>query len=41
MQKIYYIWNEKFENKYVKDKKYWKVVIIQGKIEVLRIAYII
>ena len=40
---IYYICKEKFENKNVKDKKYRKeiIVIIQGNIEVLRIAYVI
>ena len=48
--KICYICKEKFENKYLKDKKYRKVfivivikivVIIQGNIEVLCIAYVI
>ena len=39
-----YICKEKFENKYLKDKKYCKIkdhVIIQENIEVLRIAYVI
>ena len=42
--KICYICQEKIENKYVKDKKYHKVrdiAIIQGNMEVLRIAYVI
>ena len=42
--KICYICKEKFENRYIKDKKYLKleiIVIIQGNIEVLRIAYVI
>ena len=44
--KVCYICEGKFENKYLKDKKYRKVklkfiVIIQGNIEVLRIAYVI
>ena len=40
--KICYICNEKFENKYVKDKKYPKdiIFIMKGNIEVLRIAYV-
>ena len=42
--KICYICKEKFENKYLKDKKIVKleiIVIIQGIMEVLRIAYVI
>ena len=42
--KICYICKEKFENRYMKDKKYLKleiIVIIQGNIEALRIAYVI
>ena len=42
--KICYICKEKFENKYLKDKKYRKIrdhIIIQGNMEVLRIAYVI
>ena len=42
--KICYICKEKFENKYLKDKNIVKleiIVIIQGNIEVLRIAYVI
>ena len=38
------ICKEKFENKYIKDKKYHKVgdrCITQGNIEKLRIAYVI
>ena len=41
--KIYYICKETFENKYVKYKKQKKlkiIVITQGNIEVLRIAYV-
>ena len=37
-----YICKEKFENKYLKDKRFQKleiIVIIQGNIEVLGIAY--
>ena len=32
---------KRIENKYLKDKKYWIIVIIQGNIEALRIAYVI
>ena len=42
--KICYICKEKFENKYLKDKNIVKleiIVIIQGNIEVLHIAYVI
>ena len=42
--KICYICKEKFGNKCLKDKKYVKlkiIVIIQGNIEVLLIAYVI
>ena len=42
--KICYICKEKFKNRYMKDKKYLKleiIVIIQGNMEVLRIAYVI
>ena len=42
--KICYICKEKFENKYLKDKKIVKleiIVIIQGNMEVLRIASVI
>ena len=42
--KICYICNKKLENKYLEDKKYRKIkiiVILQGNIEVLCIAYII
>ena len=42
--KICYICKEKFENKYLKDKKIVKleiIVIIQGIMEVLRMAYVI
>ena len=42
--KIYYICKEKFESKCVKDKNVVKlkiIIIIQGNIEVLRIAYVI
>ena len=42
--KICYICIEKFEIQYVKDKKIIKleiIVIIQGNIEVLHIAYVI
>ena len=39
--KFCYICKEKFVNKYLKDKNYSKVVIIQGNIEVLHIAYVI
>ena len=42
--KICYICKEKFENKYLKDKKYCKfeiTVIIQENIQVLHIAYVI
>ena len=42
--KICYICQEKFENKYLKDKnivKLYIIVIIQENIEVLRIAYVI
>ena len=38
---ISYICKEKFEEKYLKNKKCCKVVIIQGNIEALRIAYVI
>ena len=41
--KICYICKEKFENKYLKDKKCPKVeiiVILQGNVEVLRIVYV-
>ena len=44
MQKIYYIYKEKFENKYLKEKKIVKleiIVIKSGDIEVLHIAYVI
>ena len=40
--KICYIWEEKLENKYLKDKKYHRVeiiVFIPGNIEKLHIAY--
>ena len=44
-QESCYIYRENFENKYVKDKKnivkFEIIVIIQGNIEVLRIAYAI
>ena len=42
--KICYNCNEKFENEHLKDKKYGKVkiiIIMEGNIEVLHIAYII
>ena len=42
--KICYIYHEKFYNKYLKDKNIVKleiIVIIQGNIEKLHIAYII
>ena len=42
--KICYICKEKFENKYLKDKKIVKleiIVIVQGIMEVLRMAYVI
>ena len=42
--KICYTYKEKFENKYMKHKKYCKVrdlVIIQVNMEVLRMAYVI
>ena len=45
--KICYICKEKFENKYLKDKKYCKIrdhshyIIIQRNREVLHIAYVI
>ena len=45
--KICYICKEKFENKYLKDKKYRNmvklqiIVILQGNVEVLRIGYLI
>ena len=42
--KIYYIYKEKFENKYVKDKNIVKLeitAIIQGIVELLRLAYVI
>ena len=42
--KICYICREKFENKYLKDKKYHKakiIVIIKRNIEVLCIEYVI
>ena len=42
--KIYYIYKEKFENKYVKDKNIVKLevtAIIQGTVELLRLAYVI
>ena len=42
--KICYICKQKFENKYLREKKYRKletIVIIQENIEVLRIAYVI
>ena len=42
--KICYICKEKLENKYLKNKKYRKVVIIvviQGNIEVIRREYVI
>ena len=42
--KICYICKEKFENKYLKDKKYRKVrdhFPCKGSIEVLHIAYVI
>ena len=45
--KICYICKEKFENKYLKDKKYRNmvklqiIVILQGNIEVLRIGYLV
>ena len=41
--KIYYICKENFENRYMKDKIYRKeiIAIMQGNIEVLRIAYVI
>ena len=41
--KIYCICKEKFENKYLKNKKnvkLWIIVITQGNIEVLPIAYV-
>ena len=43
-EKIGYIYEEKLENKYVKDKKYCKVqtiVVIQENIKVLRMVYVI
>ena len=43
-EKICYIYEEKLENKYVKDKKYCKVqtiVVIQENINVLRMVYVI
>ena len=42
--KIYYIYKEKFENKYVKDKNIVKLeitAIIQGTVELLRLTYVI
>ena len=39
--KICYIYNEKSENKYLKDKKYHNVEIIQENIEVLYKVYVI
>ena len=42
--KIYYIYKEKFENKYEKDKNIVKLeitAIIQGIIELLCLAYVI
>ena len=42
--KAFYICKENFENEYLKDKKYRKlrdIFIIQGNMEVLRIAYVI
>ena len=42
--KVSYICKEKFENKYLKDRNIVKleiIVIKQGNIEVLRIAYVI
>ena len=42
--KIYYICKEKFEKKNMKDKKYRKVrviVLIQGNVAALGIAYVI
>ena len=42
--KISYICEEKIENEYLKDRKYYKVraiIIIQKNIEVLHIAYAI
>ena len=44
IQKFCYICKEKIEDKYVKDKNIAKleiIVIIQGNIKVLRIAYIV
>ena len=41
---ICYICKEEFENKYLKDEnivKLWIIVILQGNIDVLRIAYVI
>ena len=38
MQKICYVFKEKFENKYENDKRY--CIIIQGNLEALTIAYI-
>ena len=43
--RICYVYQEKFENKYLKEKnnfvKLEIIVMIQGNIEVLRIAYVI
>ena len=42
--KVCYIWKEQFENKYLKDKKYFKVKYhchYTGNIEVLHMAYVI
>ena len=42
--KICYIWKEQFENKYLKDKKYFKVKYhchYTGNTEVLHMAYVI
>ena len=39
--KFCYICKEKFENKYLKDKKLTIIVFIRENIEVLRLAYVI
>ena len=40
--KISYICKAKFQNKYVKDEKQFEIIVsIQGRKEVLRIAYLI
>ena len=39
--KLCYICKEKFENKYLRDEILEIIVIIQGNIEMVRIAYVI